>query len=418
MLRRNYLCAVDIGSSKISACAVKLVKGKPDNFYFETVPSRWVSEGVVTDSIELVSCLGRLILSLRQASGLNIKFISANISGKDISTKYSRAIIPLAERGNKVITASDIQRANEQARILGSSLEEEIIQVIPVSYTIDSKGNIINPLGLYSHRLEADIYLIMAKSSSVQSLTRVISQCGLELEGLFFSGLATSAVVFDNEARDAVNILCDIGSDTTELLFFRNSRLYEVNILKLGGDDFTSSLKEELSLPFELAEDIKKSAGQVGEIDRLSEDREILVRKDNLYKPIKQKQVSSILTRQAKLIAAQIKDLVTKRVSLYEVKNFILTGRAILLEGFIEVLENELSVPVRIGRVNDPFISGLINEYPQLSGSRYLNFITSLGMLAQLLKEKPRKFFSSEITGRNAFVRTFNRVKEVYQEYF
>ena len=122
-----------------------------------------------------------------------------NRSFQNILTKHSHAIIPLAERGNKVITSTDIASANEQARILGSSLEEEIIHVIPSSYSIDSKNNVINPVGLYSHRLEADLFLICAKLSSLQSLSRAVSQAGYEIKNLSFSGLATSRAVFSKE---------------------------------------------------------------------------------------------------------------------------------------------------------------------------------------------------------------------------
>jgi len=172
----SYICAVDIGSSKIAAVVAE-TKGKHfSNIYFESIPSKGVKRGVIVDSIELMGCVGKALKNLKAKSGINIKYVYANISGQDITTKHSRAIIPLAERGNKVITLYDIRRVNEQARILGSSLEEEIIHQIPFGYSIDSAENVVNPLGLYSHRLESDLYLICAKLSSIQSLGRVINQ--------------------------------------------------------------------------------------------------------------------------------------------------------------------------------------------------------------------------------------------------
>lgn len=255
----NYICALDIGSSKIASCVAGIKKKRIDNVFFEWAPSKGVKGAVIVDSIGLVGSISRLMKNLRAKSGINIKFLHTNISGQDIATKHSRAIVPLAERGNKVITASDIQRANEQARILGSSLEEEIIHLVPSGYTIDSKGGIANPLGLYSHRLEVDLYLVLAKLSSVQSLTRVINQSGYEIKSLSFSGLATSKTVLNKELNEGLNLFCDIGSDTTELLIFRNGRLEGIEILPIGGDNLTARLSDELKIPFDLAEDIKRS---------------------------------------------------------------------------------------------------------------------------------------------------------------
>ena len=213
----SYICALDIGSSKIAAVVARVRKKRLVSIHFETIPSKGIKKGAVVDSIDLIGAVGKALGNLRLVSGINIKYIYVNVSGQDITTKHSRAVMPLAERGNKVITASDIQRVNEQARILGSNLQEEIIHQIPVGYTIDSAAGIVNPLGLYSHRLESDLYLICGKLSSVQSLTRVINQAGFEIRKLFLSCLATSKVVFGSELRSGQNIFCDMGSDATEI---------------------------------------------------------------------------------------------------------------------------------------------------------------------------------------------------------
>ena len=257
--RNNYICAIDIGSSKISGCVARINKKVIDNVFFETLPSKGIKRGIIVDSIDVVGCIGKAIKNLKAKSGINIKFIYTNISGQDIVTRRSRAIIPLAERGNKVITVSDIQRVNEQARVLGSSLEEEIIHRIPSSYTIDSKSNIANPLGLYSHKLEVDLYLVCGKLSSIQNLSRAVNQAGYEIRELFFSGLATSKAALNKDYSQGLNIFCDIGSDTTELLIFKDGMLKDIEILPIGADDLTVNLQESLKIPFDLAEDIKRS---------------------------------------------------------------------------------------------------------------------------------------------------------------
>lgn len=419
MLNQNsYICALDIGSSKVSATLAQIKKKRLSSLDFETAPSRGVKGGVIVDSIELVGVISKLMKALKTRSGANIKNIYANISGQDIVTKSSHAIIPLAERGNKVITHSDIETVNEQARVLGSSLEEEIIQLIPSSYTIDSKSNIINPLGLYSHRLEVDLYLICGRLSSIQSLARVIHQSGYEIKDLFFSGLATSKAVFNKDLNEGLNIFCDIGSDIVELLVFKDGLLKDMEVMSFGGDDLTKELSDELKIPLDLAEDIKKSYGIIGDIEQIEEDKEILVKKSDLYKPIKQKLVSQIITASAKGICLKIKDAVDKRVAPYEVNNFIITGRTLLLEGFIETLENTLSMPVKLGRIRNEEVIALAKEDAALAGQKYLNYLTSLGMICEVLQRKPAAMQSIHQPAKNFLAKTKNKLVEVYQEYF
>jgi len=410
----NYICALDIGSSKIASAVASVKNRRLQNIFFDSLPLKSLKRGVIVDSIELVNAATKLMKNLKHKSGINIKFVYANISGQDIVTKHSHAVMPLAERGNKVITISDIQKVNEQARILGSSLEEEIVSLIPSSYSIDSKKNLINPIGLYSHRLEVDLYLVCGKLSFIQSLSRAISQSGYEVKGLFFSGLATSRAIWDKEVPQGVNIFCDIGQDITEILVFKDGAIKDIEILNLGGNDLTLQLQDELKIPFELAEDIKISHGiVVNDAVGIEEDKEILVRKNNFYKPIKQKLVSEIVTAKAKLLCAQIKASLEKKVSCYEVNSFVIAGRVVLLEGFIETLESVLCMPVKLARAANP----------DISSQKHLTYLTCLGMLYEALQDKialPQIYAGGTAAGspKNPIFKAFNRAKEIYQEYF
>lgn len=415
----NYICALDIGSSKIAACLARLKRNRPCDLFFENVRSRGIiKKGAVVDSLSLTDAIARLVKILRQASGINVKYLYVNLSGQDIATRHSRAIIPLAERGNKVITAQDIQRVNEQARILGSSLEEEIIHSLPYSYSIDTKNNIKNPLGLYSHRLEVDLFLIFGRLSSIQSLTRAVKQAGCEIKDLFFSGLVTSDLVFDKGLKEGLNLFCDIGSDTTELLIFRDGVLTDIEILPIGGDDLTTQLSDKLEITFELAEDIKRSYGAVVEAQTIGEDKEILIKKNHAYWPIKQRLVSQIITDSAKSISSNIKEAIEKKVASFKINNLVVVGRSVMLEGLIETLENNLMIPVRLGRVINPSVPSLVKERTDSLGQKFLTYLTALGIACEALKQKPTGALYVSGPAKNFMAKAIEKFKEVYQEYF
>ncbi len=418
MFNHNYICAIDIGSNKISASLALIKKNKISGIFFEHASSRGVKEGVIVDATELVICLTKILKSLKNKSGVKIKFIHTNFSGRDISTKHSHAIIPLAERGNKVITSTDINAANEQARILGSSLEDEIIHVIPSSYSIDSKSNVVNPIGLYSHRLEVDLYLVCARLGSLQSLSRAVSQAGYEIRSLSFSGLVTTKAVFGPEEKRGTCVFCDVGSDVTEILFFKDGLLQNIHILPQGGNLMTQQLGEGLKINFELAEDIKRSYGAIGEASLIQEDKEILVKKDEFYKPIKQRDVASIVTGSSRLICTQIKEVVEHRVAFHEIDHFIMVGKTILTDGFIEMMESVIGIPVAIGRIKNPQVAHLAKEQSELSGQKYLTYLTCLGMISEDLENKNVGNLALVKPAKNLLFKAVNRFKEVYQEYF
>ncbi|MDD4899278.1 MAG: cell division protein FtsA [Candidatus Omnitrophica bacterium] len=415
----NYICALDIGSSKLVAALARTKKGVISDIIFETEISKGIAEGSIVDSVELIGSLSRLLKNLKAKSEIKIKSLYLNVSGQDIATKHAHAIIPLAERGNKVVTLSDLQKVNEQARVLGSSLEEEIIHQIPYSYSIDSKSNISNPLGLYSHKLEVDLYLVCAKVSSLQSFSRVVNQAGYELKDLFLSGISTAYAVLNPGLKTGEAVICDIGSDITEIIFLKDAAVRNIEVLRTGGNAITQAIARELVVPFDLAEDVKRSYASVGDFDAIPQEKEILIKKDKVYKPIKQRLAAQTATSHAREICEKIKHAVEKHIALNEIDNFVVCGRTVLLEGFLEMLEGHMGIPVKLGKVNHPEIAPFINKEDFLSGHKYLAYLTSLGMIYRALHDDDEPQLARlETPAQNPLKKAISRVKEVYQEYF
>lgn len=414
----NYICAIDIGSSKIAGVVTEIKRRRIVKPFFENVPAKGVKRGAVVDTIDLADILARLLKNLRTKSAINIKSVYINISGTDITTKHSCAVIPLTERGNKVVTSFDIRKVNQQARILASSLEEEIIHDIPFGYVIDSGSNILNPIGLYSHRLEVDLYLLCGRMSYLQTLARIINQAGCEIKKIFFSGLAASRIAFNPSPRDGIDILCDMGGGITEILIFKDGRLQDLEILKLGGDDLTQELSSALKIPFEMAEDIKKSHGIIRDSGGILRNDEILVKRGDAYQPISQNLVCEILTSKAKLICQAIKEAVVNKIDTEHIDSFVVCGRTTLLEGFLEMLEIGLGAAVKLARITHKDFLPWLSTDANLSGQKYLTYLTSLGILCEALHGE----FARELTGpnlsQNFIFKVIDRVKEVYQEYF
>jgi cell division protein FtsA len=417
-MARNYICGLDIGTSKIASCLVETRKGKVVDVFFEAQDSQGVRNGSVVDSIALVECIGKVLKSLKDRSGINIKTVNANISGQDITTKHSRAAIPLSEKGNKIISMVDTENVIRQAFILGSVIDEEVIHQIPYSYSVDNKSDIANPLGLYGHKLEVDLYLVVAKLASVQTISYAINQAGYDVKEIFLSALATSEVVFDHDFKKGNNVLCDIGSDITELAFFQDGVLRNIGILPQGGADLTRALQEGLNLPFDLAKEVKISAGTVDEPASLDENSQILIKKDNEYLPIKKKQVADILNARTKTMCSYLKQAVEKNIALNEIKHFVLTGRTILQEGFLEMLEANTGIPVEFARIRDPQIGPFVNKNPALSGRKYLAYSTALGLACKELYGYEPKTLTIQKSSHNPLLKAVNKLKEVYQEYF
>ena len=103
---------------------------------------------------------------------------------------------------------------------------------------------------------------------------------------------------------------------------------------------------------------------------------------------------------------------------LSEINNFIFTGRTMLQEGFLEMLENNFGILVEFGRIMEPQLFPFLNKKDALTGRKYLTYLICLGLICKELYGYNPKASSVAQSSRHPVLKFINKAKEIYQEYF
>ncbi|MCX7928015.1 MAG: hypothetical protein N2606_07820 [Candidatus Omnitrophica bacterium] len=414
----QYKCGLDIGSSKIAAC-LAVIKGQDIvDIFFDSQKITGVRYGTITDSAKVVEGIRRVLVSLRAKVKVPIRQLYTNISGQDIHWKTVHTVIPLTERGTKLINSLDVERITQQVLLLGSSLDEEIIHHIPLSFSVDNKTGIRNPEGMAGHTLAVEMQLICAKISALQTISYAVQSAACEARDISFSGLATAEVVFDDTLRHGVNILIDMGADITEILIFSEGLLQEIILLHTGGNDLTRLLMERFSLPFEVAEELKLSCSMDNYFSDSAKEKETLVKSDGQLRALRQKEVISALSEKTKTICLLLKDELERKIKFSEIKNCFFCGQAVLQEGFLEVAEHIFGIPVELARIREHTLAAYLSSNIQLGGLKYMTYLTALGLVVRHLSFHPPKILETKNPSANFFQKAYHKLWEIYQEYF
>ncbi|MGD9015174.1 MAG: cell division protein FtsA [Candidatus Omnitrophota bacterium] len=418
----RYICAIDIGSSKIAAC-LGCFKGRElTRVWWDCTTAVGIKCGQWHDVQGLLDSLSGLLKNLKAKSGVKIKSVYLGIATQNIIAKHSQAVIALAERGNKSVSKAHIQNVIQQARILGSCLEDEIIHTEPLSYTIDNEHEVADPLGLYGHQLKVDLYLICARVTYINTIIEVVNRLGLRLNEITLSGLAVSQALFNSKEMRGVDILCDIGKDITQILIFSDGGLVHYQIITCGGDNLTSNLAEGLELPYSLAEEVKVSYGRIQHNPEVK-DKEIIIKKASSYTTLSENLVMQILTQTSSEIAQAIGDAIKPHLLAISQSQALkatlyVSGRTACLDGFLELLEVVVGIPVRIAKIGNPDLSVPLMHQRILSGESTLNYLACFGLLADSIKFSYKKSSSRVGNFRSLLFSIPEKAKEIYQEYF
>jgi cell division protein FtsA len=347
----KVFCGLDIGSQKIKVSLSKVQDA--ENFQLlgvYEVDTRGFKDGMVNDLGAFSGAIGAALDGLAKKTKYKIRDVYLGVGGELVETRMSRAVIPLTERGNKVILPGDIKIARRQARLLGMRLEEEVIEDFVRLFKVDDVNVTLNPVGLYGRKLEVEVLLVLVNAVRLRNIQKAIKQAGYEVNNVFYNGGALSEAVLTVQQRNDGCVLVDIGARKTEICVFRDGLLKHFNFALFGGDRITSRLSRELNIPLALAEDIKKSYGHIGErANRVSDD--IIIKKDNGFVTLKQDAVRRPICDEVNELVKHIKDSIA--ASDYEGQlrcGVVMSGGGSLMSGLMEHVERSIGLSVTMAR--------------------------------------------------------------------
>ncbi len=354
----QYYCGLDIGSSRVKASLSRVIDAQTlELLAVNDAETRGLAAASINDISEFSSCVSSAMDGILRKTRIKVRDLHLGLGGEFIDTRVSRALIPLVERGNKIVTVRDLNAARKQARMLGVRLDEEVICDMVQQFKVDDVNISLNPVGLYGRKLEVEILLVLANITRLRNLTKAVQQAGFEVNDVHFNGAAASELMLDKRHRNDGCVFVDLGARTTIILIFKEGLLKSFRKVDVGGDLMTQHIAGALNIPFQLAEDIKKSYGRVSDgkaeltEDSVQSSEEILIKKDNGFAAVKRDALTMAIEPDIRAISDHV--LSALQASGYEGQlksGLVVVGGGSLLAGLMERMEHDTHLPVSLGR--------------------------------------------------------------------
>ncbi|MFH0753157.1 MAG: cell division protein FtsA [Candidatus Omnitrophota bacterium] len=350
----QFYCGLDIGTDKIKASLSRVV----DAYTLELLAvsdadTRGLALASINDISEFSSCVSAAVNGVMRKTKIKVSDIYMGIGGEFIEIRQSRALIPLVERGNKIVTNRDLAQARQQARMLGVKLDEEVVCDMVQQFKVDDVNVALNPAGLYGRKLEVETLLVLANITRLRNLTKGVQQAGFEVDDVFFNASAAADLMLDKRQRQEGCVFIDLGAGSTLMLVYKEGLLKYFRRIPVGAEAMTRRLAMDINVPFALAEDIKKSYGRVldGISPMIPSAEEILIKKEQGFMPVKRDALIMSMEPDVKVIVENLREVVT--ASNYEGQlkaGVVVVGGGALLAGLMERIENDMHMPVVVGR--------------------------------------------------------------------
>ncbi|KPK01747.1 MAG: hypothetical protein AMK71_04465 [Nitrospira bacterium SG8_35_4] len=375
----RLIVALDIGTTKVCAVVGEVNaasgsdrRGRPDRFNepaewqghaglrgtarsnvtiigVGSAPSRGIKKGDVTSMEGIVDSIGHAVHEAGIMAGVEIRAVHLGITGRHIDCIASHGIVAVKD---EEIKQKDIESVIEAAKAVAIPFDREMLHVIPVDFSVNGQSGITDPRGMGGVRLETDVQIITAASTSVQNLIRSCQKAGLEVINVIFQPLASAMAVLTEDEKHLGVAVIDIGGGTTDIALFQDGNIFHSAVMAIGGNNFTNDLAIGLRISTREAEEIKKRFGS-SHFAMMKEDEYIEIGRtdERVIKNIPRSYLVEILQPRAEELFGLVREEITRN-GYYKNLNsgVVLTGGAVIMEGMDVMAENILELPVRIGR--------------------------------------------------------------------
>lgn len=347
--QQSLIAGLDIGTSSIKVViGERKSDGRVDIIGVGSSPSRGLRKGVVVNIESTVAAIARAVAQAETMAGCEIHSVFVTISGSHIKSFNSDGIVGIK---NKEVSAIDIEKVIEAAKAVAIPLDREILHVLPQEFVIDEQDGVRDPIGISGVRLEARVHIVTGAVASAQNIVKCANRCGLSVQDIVVSPLASARAVLSQEEQELGVCLLDIGGGTCGITVFHGGAVKFTSVLAVGGNHITNDIAAGLRTPLAAAERIKCDYGtsiarSVSKDDTLevpsTGGRAARVLSKFVLAEIIEPRVTEVFALiHSELIKAGCEDLLTSGV--------VITGGSAHLPGITQSAEQVFNLPVRVG---------------------------------------------------------------------
>lgn len=381
MSKSQIVAAIDIGTNKIVAIAGnKDELGRIKILGYGESPSKGVVRGSVQNIGDVASAISEAVNKCRTMSELKFRDVFVGMSGQNIRSSVSSHTKYIA---SSEITKADVDQLTNEVYNLNKEPGEEIIHVIPQSYSVDNMNIGLSPVGFSGKKLVGDFLVIYGNANSSKAIRQAVVTTGLNIIKMIYKPVASAEAVLSSEDKEMGSLVADIGAGTTEVAIYHDKVLKSTSSIPFGGNSITSDIKQACQIIPRQAEILKvkhaSALSQAGDAKKV-----ITIKGSNgrANKEISLMDLTSITSARVDEIIAGIAHIMEHSGCMNDISEVVLTGGTSKLANICQLVKFRLGREVRIGRPRDLSDEGIcLNE---------VEYSTIIGMLIKGFEYLPQ----------------------------
>ena len=345
---RNLIVGLDIGTSKVVVIIGEVLPdGEITVVGVGNHPARGMDKGGVNDLDSIIRSVQRALDQAELMADCQVTSVYLSISGKHIACQNENGMVSI---NDEEVTQEDVENVIHTARSVKIPTERRILHVLPQEYAIDVQDSIKSPIGMSGMRMEAKVHIVTCANDMAKNITKSVERCGLKVDDLVFSGIASANSTLTNDEKDLGVCLVDIGGGTTDIVVYTNGALRHCAVIPVAGNQVSSDIAKIFRTPLAHAEQIK--------VQFANARSAAVSREENIEVPSVGGRPARSMSRHtlAEVVEPRYQEMF--ELILQELRDsgfedqiaagIVITGGTAMIDGAIDVAEATFGMPVRV----------------------------------------------------------------------
>jgi cell division protein FtsA len=344
----EIVVGLDLGTTKVSAVVGEVDDDGVTVLGVGNVPCRGLRKGVVSNIEWTVRAIREAVSAAQNMAGVEINTVYVGVSGNHIRSQLSDGVAAVSGRE---VTQADLDRVLEGARAIPVDADRMILHALPREYIVDNQDGVRDPIGMSGVRLQVKANLLTAATSCVQNAIRCVERSNLEVADVVLCALASAEAVLSEDEREIGGGVIDMGGGTTDLLLYSGGGIAHASTIPAGGNNVTADVAAGLRTPMAEAERLARSHGcALARLISDDEDIEVPGVGGHGARKVSRRVLGEIIEPRIEEIFTEVRRRIEEAGLADQLSSgLVLTGGSVLMEGMVEVVEEILGLPVRIG---------------------------------------------------------------------
>ena len=349
MNRKNEVIAtLDLGTTKVTVLVAEVGEGGMSVLGVGTAECEGLRKGMVTSIGKTVEAVCKAKHDAEQMSGYMVSEVVAGVGGTHVVGVNNHAMVSTKQRE---IGRGDVKRVLALATECSFPVDRQVINVLPQQYTVDEHDGIRDPVGMSGVRLEADVHLITAARAALDNVTKCAERSGLQVMEFVANPLASAMAVLEDNERELGVVVLDLGGGSGDLAIWANGSLLHTGVIGAGGNLITRDIATGLRTPAACAEELKVKYGSAwGKMVAAGETIAVPGVGGRAEKSLSRHVLTEIIEPRV----IEIFGLVRREIQKTGLEDLlagglVITGGAAQMPGLVELGDELLNLPVRLG---------------------------------------------------------------------